>query len=142
MNEQKRSGLLAPVEAAQWLKVKVQTLALWRSKGKGPRYCKIGRAVRYRLEDLEAYAQECLSGPGTESSGSGEDERLSWRLVGFFIRDGMGKNTREWGLKEYEVKGLVRDERGRLIVVDEDGQVWRLVDKGEDVSKLIGVSVY
>jgi excisionase family DNA binding protein len=48
--------LLTRVEAAEYLSVKPQTLALWHSTG---RYAlpvvKVGRAVRYRLEDLERF---------------------------------------------------------------------------------------
>jgi predicted DNA-binding transcriptional regulator AlpA len=35
--------------------LKPQTLACWRLRGDGPAFCKIGRAVRYRLSDLAAY---------------------------------------------------------------------------------------
>jgi predicted DNA-binding transcriptional regulator AlpA len=33
----------------------LQTLRNYRSVGKGPTYCKIGRAVRYPLSDLLSY---------------------------------------------------------------------------------------
>jgi len=33
----------------------VSTLRNWRCLGKGPPYLKVGRSVRYRLEDVEAY---------------------------------------------------------------------------------------
>ncbi|MGP9537009.1 helix-turn-helix domain-containing protein [Brachybacterium sp. AOP43-C2-M15] len=38
------------------------TLAGWRYQGKGPRYMKLGGAVRYRLEDVEAFENENLIG--------------------------------------------------------------------------------
>jgi len=37
--------------------LKPNTLEGWRIQGTGPRYIKIGRLVRYRLEDLDAYLQ-------------------------------------------------------------------------------------
>ena len=51
-----RKKLLTRFEAAEYLSVKPQTLALWHSTG---RYAlpviKVGRGCRYRLEDLEAF---------------------------------------------------------------------------------------
>ena len=35
--------------------LKPNTLEIWRVKGTGPKYVKIGRLVRYRIEDLDAY---------------------------------------------------------------------------------------
>lgn len=40
--------------------VAVQTLQRWRWAGIGPRFIKVGRSVRYRLEDIEAYEQSRL----------------------------------------------------------------------------------
>ncbi len=42
-------------DAAAILCVKVPTLRRWRWAGKGPRFLKIGGAVRYDLADLEAF---------------------------------------------------------------------------------------
>lgn len=42
-------------EAAAYLRLRPQTLHEWRSRGVGPRYTKLGRAVRYRTEWLEDY---------------------------------------------------------------------------------------
>ena len=56
-----RNKLLTAEEAAEFLDIRVGTLAQWRSQGRGPRYIKIeGRLVRYRLADLEAYLEEHL----------------------------------------------------------------------------------
>ena len=33
----------------------VLTLRKWRSQGRGPRFLKLGGAVRYRLSDVEAW---------------------------------------------------------------------------------------
>ena len=45
-------------EAAQVLKLKPATLAQWRWMGKGPRFRKIGNAVRYAVRDLEDYVEQ------------------------------------------------------------------------------------
>lgn len=46
---------LAPIRAAAHLSSSASTLAKLRLKGGGPRFCKIGRAVRYRRSDLDAW---------------------------------------------------------------------------------------
>jgi excisionase family DNA binding protein len=47
--------LLSPDEVAGQLGVPVATLANWRSGGVGPVYLRVGRHVRYRPADLEAW---------------------------------------------------------------------------------------
>jgi len=48
--------LLSPQEVARWLEVRVATLATWRSlKRYSLRYVKVGRLVRYRRSDVEAF---------------------------------------------------------------------------------------
>jgi hypothetical protein len=39
-------------EAAKTMCVAIQTLRNWRHLRKGPAYIKLGRSVRYRIEDL------------------------------------------------------------------------------------------
>lgn len=53
---------LSPAELADRWGVPITTLAQWRYVGKGPAYLKLGGAVRYRLEDVEAYEDEHLVG--------------------------------------------------------------------------------
>jgi predicted DNA-binding transcriptional regulator AlpA len=50
--------LLAPADVARVLGVPVATLANWRSGRTGPVFLKIGRHVRYRRADLEAWIDE------------------------------------------------------------------------------------
>ncbi len=45
-------------EAARILGLSVKTLRRWRWAGKGPRFLKIGGAVRYDPADLEAFMRE------------------------------------------------------------------------------------
>lgn len=53
-------------EAAEILDLKPATLEIWRSQGKGPRFLKIGRAVRYRLSDLEEYLDNAVKNSTSE----------------------------------------------------------------------------
>ncbi|CAN5462011.1 hypothetical protein BH11PLA2_BH11PLA2_51640 [soil metagenome] len=48
--------------------LKGQTLAIWRMNGKGPRYLKIGRLVKYRISDLEAWLESRARGGVTLES--------------------------------------------------------------------------
>lgn len=45
-------------QAAEYLGMKVTTLRQWRFLSRGPVYLKIGRSVRYRREDLDAFLQQ------------------------------------------------------------------------------------
>jgi excisionase family DNA binding protein len=51
------SDLLTVSDAAQRLKVSESFLNKLRSQGGSPKYLRIGRAVRYRAEDLDAWAE-------------------------------------------------------------------------------------
>ena len=42
-------------EAAQWLGLSPATLEAWRVRGGGPEFVKLGRAVRYSDEALDAF---------------------------------------------------------------------------------------
>lgn len=49
--------LLTTREAASWLAFSPKTLEKWRCRGGGPAYIKLrGWSVRYKLEDLQAFA--------------------------------------------------------------------------------------
>lgn len=52
---------LTPEQAAKVLSVSVNTLSVWRSRGGGPEFFRIGRgrgAIRYKLSSLLDYAGE------------------------------------------------------------------------------------
>ena len=49
--------LLKEREVAQFLNLEVATLRRWRFSGRGPRYLKLGGAVRYELVDIEAFKE-------------------------------------------------------------------------------------
>jgi transposase-like protein len=44
---------LSPAELARRWDVSEKTLANWRSLGRGPKAVKIGRSIRYPLEEVE-----------------------------------------------------------------------------------------
>ncbi len=44
-------------EVADRLRLPKQTLAQWASQGRGPRYARFGRGVRYLLADVRAWEQ-------------------------------------------------------------------------------------
>jgi hypothetical protein len=46
---------LETVHAADELGLSPRTLEGWRRRGEGPAYLKIGRRVKYRPEDIEAF---------------------------------------------------------------------------------------
>lgn len=48
---------LTPVQLAEKLNIKVATLARWRYLGRGPRFCKVGGAVRYLPGDVDAWLE-------------------------------------------------------------------------------------
>ena len=51
------SQLLDTHALANRLTNKPNTIEGWRIKGIGPRYIKIGRLVRYRIEDVEVWIE-------------------------------------------------------------------------------------
>lgn len=55
------TALLTVSEAARWLKLSESFLNKARLTGEGPRYVRLGRAVRYRGEDLEAWTAARLA---------------------------------------------------------------------------------
>ena len=52
--------ILTDIEVADRLGVSRFTVRAWRLKGIGPRFLKMGRAVRYRSQDVDEYEQQAL----------------------------------------------------------------------------------
>jgi excisionase family DNA binding protein len=46
-------------EAAEYLGLAANTLEIWRLKGRGPRFLKLGRPVRYAKSDLDEWVSQC-----------------------------------------------------------------------------------
>ncbi|AKS22509.1 hypothetical protein ABH19_00140 [Leptospirillum sp. Group II 'CF-1'] len=55
--------LLSNSEAAEFLGMSPDTLPRWRWAGIGPAYLKVGRSIKYRREDLEAFLNESRVNP-------------------------------------------------------------------------------
>ena len=51
---------LTDIEVASRLGVSRFTVRSWRLKGVGPRFLKMGRAVRYRTQDVDEYERQAL----------------------------------------------------------------------------------
>jgi predicted DNA-binding transcriptional regulator AlpA len=54
---------LTDIQVAARLGVSRFTVRSWRLKGVGPKFLKMGRAVRYRSEDVHEYEQRVLVNP-------------------------------------------------------------------------------
>jgi len=63
----KSDNLLTPKQAAGYLNVAEISLAKWRVDGSGPEYFKLGRAVRYRIDCLDAWLEERLQRSTSET---------------------------------------------------------------------------
>jgi excisionase family DNA binding protein len=51
---------LTDIQVAERLGVSRFTVRSWRMKGVGPRFMKMGRAVRYRPQDVDDYERQAL----------------------------------------------------------------------------------
>lgn len=59
-------ALLTVEQAAEYLTVSVSYLNKLRVRGDGPAFCKLGRGVRYRLSDLQAWVDANRFGSTSE----------------------------------------------------------------------------
>ena len=60
------SELFTVSEAARWAKVSDSFLNKARLTGDGPKFVRLGRSIRYRLEDLEAWVASRAAGSTSE----------------------------------------------------------------------------
>lgn len=56
MND-RTDGLLTVQQVAEYLSIPVATLYGWRYRGEGPLGFRVGRHVRYRREDVDAWLE-------------------------------------------------------------------------------------
>lgn len=61
------SGTLDTKGAADYLGFSPVTLRQWRCQGRGPKYVKAGRSIRYRVADLDLYQEQHLEQPVLEA---------------------------------------------------------------------------
>ena len=59
-----RDQLVDRDTAAKELAVKKSTLEAWAARGRGPKFIKVGKAVRYRLSDLDEWLASRTVDPG------------------------------------------------------------------------------
>lgn len=57
--------LLSAQEVAEYLGVPVTTIYTWRHRSQGPPGLRVGRHLRYRRRDLEAWIERQLDDPVT-----------------------------------------------------------------------------
>lgn len=55
-----REALVGMREVADYIGVPIATLYQWRHRGEGPRGYRMGRAVRFRTADVEAWLEARL----------------------------------------------------------------------------------
>lgn len=64
-----RAGvMMSPRDVAAQLNVPLATVYRWNHMGDGPPRVRIGRHVRYRLEDVEAWVESQTVGTGPEAA--------------------------------------------------------------------------
>ena len=69
--------LTPEVLAIRW-NITPKTLSQWRWNGHGPKYCKIGKLVRYLVEDIEAFERSkrhTFSSKEVETSNTSTEQR-------------------------------------------------------------------
>lgn len=64
MSFKETDRLLSRLEVADHFGIPKRFLELAASRGEGPKYYKIGRLVRYRVEDVRAWIQSCAVDAG------------------------------------------------------------------------------
>jgi excisionase family DNA binding protein len=55
----KLQDVMTTEESANYLRLRKNTLEVWRLRGIGPAFLKLGRRVLYRREALEKFMSEC-----------------------------------------------------------------------------------
>lgn len=63
--QQNAEPLVKPQEVADFLGMPVATIHNWRARGIGPRAYRIGKHVRYRLSEVEAWVATRADGSQT-----------------------------------------------------------------------------
>ena len=72
MDSTRRTTALTERQVAEQLGLSVATLRAWRHRGKGPRFLRLGRSVRYLPADVEEFVR--ASAVDTQSDSSSDDD--------------------------------------------------------------------
>jgi len=67
-------------QVAERLGLSVATLRAWRHRGTGPRFLRLGRAVRYLPSDLDEFIRASVVDTRSVSSSDGESESRELRV--------------------------------------------------------------
>ncbi len=70
MESSQSNVALTEGQVADRLGISAAVLRAWRLSGRGPRFCRFGRAVRYLEEDIEHFKAESKVDPRREQSRS------------------------------------------------------------------------
>ena len=70
---------MTDIEVANRLGVSRFTVRSWRLKGVGPRFLKMGRAVRYRPQDVDEYERQALVETQASIRSRPDVIALAWR---------------------------------------------------------------
>lgn len=70
----RRSAALTERQVAEQLGLSVATPRLWRHRGKGPRFLRFGRSVRYLPSDVDDFVRASAADTRLESSSDGDSE--------------------------------------------------------------------
>jgi excisionase family DNA binding protein len=68
----RRPAALTERQVAEHLGLSVATLRAWRHRGKGPRFLRLGRSVRYLPSDVDEFVR--ASTVDTQSDSSSDDD--------------------------------------------------------------------
>ncbi len=68
----RRPAALTERQVAEQLGLSVATLRAWRHRGKGPRFLRLGRSVRYLPSDVDEFVR--ASAVDTQSDSSSDDD--------------------------------------------------------------------
>jgi excisionase family DNA binding protein len=68
----RRTTALTERQVAEQLGLSVATLRAWRHRGKGPRFLRLGRSVRYLPADVDEFVR--ASAVDTQSDSSSDDD--------------------------------------------------------------------
>ena len=65
---------LTETEVAEMLRCTKAALRKWRREGRGPRFIRVGRLIRYRLADVEEFLESNASSSRAASNASGQSQ--------------------------------------------------------------------
>jgi excisionase family DNA binding protein len=70
----RRTTALTERQVAEQLRLSVATLRAWRHRGKGPRFLRLGRSVRYLPADVDEFVRASAVDTQSDSSSDGDSE--------------------------------------------------------------------